>query len=1516
MDKSHSYSKLVVMGFAFLLLLPILSNIGFSTETHQDDDDGWWTDTFQDETYVDLDSNCVISKGSITLNPNTNTQQIYNFSDWETSDDKAYYYTTTFFRSFLPLPPYINILLGNEKEFSRYWDDYDLFAKKDEKMVTTEPSGKSTVHHFRFKIIQDVSFITQLDFYWCGETENSRKISMYYWQPIGNSSVGMWEKAGTSENETVELLGSYTGDLPFDKDNYIDVCIVATPSGIGECSLSSDYVNITAHTQGYPLTGGTATSETISPNSISMWEMLTWNDDTERDTEIKYQILYENNTIIENSILGGNQEGFTDPPVYLNSIPADEYTKIKIRADLETKDPSVTPEILRWSVTWQTKENTWVDLFNSTLRIDAGMSNKVNIEGGNVELIPLINNWTMFGQNPANTRASDGSGPRSEPKPYWLSPEEYKVGSGHRNPVIKDGILYIASSDGSTIYAFNTIFSGDGLYNNPYQDKQGTISNYAVRNSPAITDNLVVVATGNTSDGGVENQVYAFNKNDLKEEWGFTYKDEKTGKSEICYYASPVVSGNKIFLSSWSGDESLLGSLMGFLNLTKGNNKIIALELSDDGINLKKMVWDYSLPAGSFSSPAIYGDNVVVGCANVKPNQDSLFCLDANGKYEWSVNVGSIGMASPVIYDDKVFVVVKKPVTSFITARAEVVAVRLDNGSKLWNYSISEPMFDIYDLDFAACTPAVHEDILFVASPDGAVYAFNVDDGSLVDGWPVRVYTKGIFSSKLMTSSPAYADDRIYIGTPSKSIYAIDVSNGKVAWSVQTKENPSSAAIFSSPIVVDGLLFFTDENEMLYCLGSPPGEQQIEGILVSTPIHLPENHSWDRFHAYCTTESGGNIVFSILDEAGNELIGNKGKDFSLYNLGIDIPDVIRLCADFTAYGADDSILHDWSVTTTPGVPDTGPVFYEGSFNVADTPPIICRIDVKDEKGLWNTSAGYELKYKNQSIIETYEGTAQCPCDNGSTNKITLEVNISDLDILKDNISRLELSENITLLSIRFNIKNSAGNTSYSDWHEFEPSPDKDTEKPIFYNEGFTPKDGWITTNTPTCTIDAKDIGTGSNITGLNINSAKYTLEYKIENQSGIKTKTDTAQCSGSNGSKNIETLSIDISKLDFSENITEIIRIRFYIEDLAENPNSNYSKWYEFKTDAEKPYSYIDNTEDIPYEINTTPVEITATAKDNISGLDHVTLYYRALADSDWTPFASDDKSPYSWSFSVASGEYELCTIATDYAGNEEDYPADGDVSFIFDPNPPDPPSFDDEYRFDELPEFSIEFTDDYKLKSVEYRLNFNEINEWTKINDGDINSKNYVGNWNLTQDDWDYIIEEESYYMYFRLIDSLRNQYITPSASEAVKIIKDFDINETTPHDPDVSDFQEWHWDNVFTISVNVNDEDKVTSLQLQYSHSADNKTWAEWKQYGDNITTSPFEWNFIAKEGSGYYKFKTVVWGTSGNATTSQVKYVGVTLFPTIPIIIMIPLAVILILVTALALGFKPFSLKKRKT
>ena len=120
----------------------------------------------------------------------------------------------------------------------------------------------------------------------------------------------MWERAGISHGESVEILESHAGDLPIDKDNYVDFCIVATPSENGSSSLSSDYIKIVAHTKGYSLTRGIATSKIISHDNGSMWEMLTWSDNIEENTEIKYKILYEDEVgryiPIENEYLDGD----------------------------------------------------------------------------------------------------------------------------------------------------------------------------------------------------------------------------------------------------------------------------------------------------------------------------------------------------------------------------------------------------------------------------------------------------------------------------------------------------------------------------------------------------------------------------------------------------------------------------------------------------------------------------------------------------------------------------------------------------------------------------------------------------------------------------------------------------------------------------------------------------------------------------------------------------------------------------------------------------------------------------------------------------------------------------------------------------------------------------------------------------------------------------------------------------------------------------------------------------------
>ena len=166
------------------------------------------------------------------------------------------------------------------------------------------------------------------------------------------------------------------------------------------------------------------------------------------------------------------------------------------------------------------------------------------------------------------------------------------------------------------------------------------------------------------------------------------------------------------------------------------------------------------------------------------------------------------------------------------------------------------------------------------------------------------------------------------------------------------------------------------------------------------------------------------------------------------------------------------------------------------------------------------------------------------------------------------------------------------------------------------------------------------------ISGLNVSSAKYKLSYNENNSIKKATEWTRADCSGRNGSTSKETISADISKLNFSKNITKLISIGFYIEDRA--GNGKYSNIHPFKTDTVKPSSEITNTADFLDSYTTTPVVIHAKAEDTHSGIKYVTLHYRTLPSGKWTSFWSDETSPYSWSFSAASEEYELCTIATD----------------------------------------------------------------------------------------------------------------------------------------------------------------------------------------------------------------------------------------------------------------------------
>jgi len=100
-------------------------------------------------------------------------------------------------------------------------------------------------------------------------------------------------------------------------------------------------------------TAGVAESVAVSPNYISVWKSFTANDQTPGGTTLSYQFLYDNDgvpTLLPEEVLPGNAAGFTGASVDLTSVPASSYPSISIRANLQTNDTSVTPEVEDWSI--------------------------------------------------------------------------------------------------------------------------------------------------------------------------------------------------------------------------------------------------------------------------------------------------------------------------------------------------------------------------------------------------------------------------------------------------------------------------------------------------------------------------------------------------------------------------------------------------------------------------------------------------------------------------------------------------------------------------------------------------------------------------------------------------------------------------------------------------------------------------------------------------------------------------------------------------------------------------------------------------------------------------------------------------------------------------------------------------------------------------------------------------------------------------------------------------------------
>lgn len=1061
MNANHLIKKIVILGIIFFLTIGFIFPSA-SAEPDIDGGDGVYIDNFNDDSNVTLNNCYADTKNGTIILTSTDNNIYLEFNDGKSH--RAYkYQTRRFSKSF---PPNLNIIFKPEYPLRKDTDEIFQLTALDRDAFNTSSTlpKKFNVHHFRFKVKDDAEDIAELFFYWNGKGQNIKNIRFYCWRYDDTvTSRGEWKPLdSTEENNDWETLTPNISSSSFIKkalkNNILDVCVVAEhdDENINFVRLFTDRVYVWYETTlGYSLNEGSVeTKNAINPKGRSFsdtkdfyWEKLTWNDYKIGNASIKYHILHENRdgewVKVKNKILKNNTDGFTESPVYLYSIPTknDTYSKLKIEAILSTDNHKITPKIFNWAIIWQKKANKWQDTFNYTFRVE---KHNINIIDSNISIAPFTDDWPMFGQNPQNTRTSVGKGPDKYNFNWWsrIGDETDSIS----NSVIMDGSLYVTSDNSKELYILNEISTTSppnkkGLPKNHFNIINLTDLNKSLVNAPTLSENKIIIATG---EQGTENYIIALDRdNPNTRKWIFYYpEDDPENQEQICYFSSPVVYQEKIFITSWSGDSGFVQS--------NNNNKIITLQLLDGS-----KLWEYDLPAGSYSTPAVYNNTVFVGCNNKYGN--SLFALNAeNGSLIWKKSVGAIGRASPVVYNGMVFVV--SEVKKLIGSVTKVTVWDIKNGSFIGEKTICRNLFSLRNfLDrtktFAESTPAIHKNVLYVASPNGFLFALDTNNIEGKEKWKKPVFTSNEkLKRNTLLISPVYAVGKIYIGTSSGYFYSFDASNGnknegwdtfQTHWRNDTGvDNNIRPPIVTSPIVSNGLVFFGDNNGKLYSLGNfkKPEDKEITGSVVSIPIRLPNHYWWNKFQVDHSklVKNKKSIKFSILDKNRNfiEYIqdGNSIVDNNKF-----INRTIRLQAELYAKNiSNNPELYYWSVSfikdTDPPIIDKGSFEPEGGWINKTTP--VCRVKVTDEGTglLLSNNIKYTLYYFiNDTIVRKYSDSPEYAGKNGDKSSI-LTVDISSLNF-SDKITKLD--------NITFKIKDLANNSDSRNF-EFKQDFDKPT----------------------------------------------------------------------------------------------------------------------------------------------------------------------------------------------------------------------------------------------------------------------------------------------------------------------------------------------------------------------------------------------------------------------------------------------------------------------------------------
>jgi outer membrane protein assembly factor BamB len=212
-----------------------------------------------------------------------------------------------------------------------------------------------------------------------------------------------------------------------------------------------------------------------------------------------------------------------------------------------------------------------------------------------------------------------------------------------------------------------------------------------------------------------------------------------------------------------------------------GNGALVALSMRNG-----HQIWSKPLPAGSESSPIVYGRTIYFG-----DQGGTVYSLRArDGHLNWTYHASAAVKGGPALSNGIVY---------FGDYAGRAYALNANSGHQVWAVSTSGTHFGFGSGNFYS-SPAVAFGRVYMGNTDGRVYSFAARTGQLAWATGTGAY---VYASPAVQDTPGLGPT-VYLGSYDGRFYAFNAQSGAVRWS-----HASGGRISGSATIVDGVVYYS-----------------------------------------------------------------------------------------------------------------------------------------------------------------------------------------------------------------------------------------------------------------------------------------------------------------------------------------------------------------------------------------------------------------------------------------------------------------------------------------------------------------------------------------------------------------------------------------------------------------------------------------------------------------------------------------------------------------------------------